>query len=115
MNVLKDFGVDRQKRPVSFWQEAVSEYEQGTEVLRSFCQRKGFALSTFHTWRKKLSVSSEVQPGFIPVQIKDPQEEAFVPEKSLTPFVLHIGRRMRLEISKDFDAEALKRLIPCLC
>jgi|AACY02.9.fsa_nt_gi hypothetical protein len=108
--------VGRSVRPASFWREMISEYEQGIEGAKPFCQRKGIALSTFQNKRRQLGSSYEQDSSpFIPVQVEGyEQGEGFSKKEAPPPFILHIGERMRLEIAQDFDASALKRLIPCL-
>ena len=57
--------------PLSFWEEAVREYESAALSVRDFCERKGVGPSTFMKWKSVVEHNRGRSPQFIPVQLKE--------------------------------------------
>jgi hypothetical protein len=57
--------------PLSFWEEAVREYESAALSVRDFCERKGVGPSTFMKWKSVVDHNRGRSPHFIPVQLKE--------------------------------------------
>jgi hypothetical protein len=115
--------------PLSFWEEAVREYEAAGLSVRDFCELKDVGPSTFMKWKSVVEHNRGRAPQFIPVHLKEiPSFDGSLEQKSAFPptrvnnsisneWVLRFGEKLSLNIPQNFDAEVLKRLlsvlIPC--
>jgi transposase-like protein len=48
------------RRTPSQWQDLMTLYEESGLSLQVFCQQHGIVLSTFYSWRKKLSEQTPI-------------------------------------------------------
>lgn len=87
------------RRGKSFWIKAVNDFEGSSLSMQDFCAERGFAISTFHGWRRRLSATktlpqefpkavSKPQPQFLPVYVTSPEtplEKNKQPKRLLDP------------------------------
>lgn len=112
--------------PLSFWEEAVREYEAAGLSVRDFCELKDVGPSTFMKWKSVVEHNRGKSPQFIPVQLKEiPSLDGSLEQKSAFPptrvnnsisndWVLMFGEKMSLKIPLNFDEKILKRLVSVL-
>lgn len=97
----------------SYWQKHINCWRHSGLSQAQYCQKNMLALSTFTYWKKKLSQSTKAPPRFYPLTIQgSPQSENEGTESGLR---LVLGtHRFAIEVSKDFSATTLVRLVKTL-
>jgi len=114
-------------RPLSFWEEAVREYEAAALSVRDFCEWKGVGPSTFMKWKSVVEHKRGRAPQFIPVQLKEVSSRdgrlisvsenvhhRTLSNDSTNDWVLRFGEKLSLKIPQNFDEGFLKRLVSVL-
>jgi transposase-like protein len=76
------------RRTPSQWQDLMTLYEESGLSLQVFCQQHGIVLSTFYSWRKKLSEQTLIDAP--------PEQHQFV---ELTPSTV------KTSANNDWDVE----------
>jgi hypothetical protein len=97
--------VDEGKR--KFWRKHVQAWQQSNMDQAEYCRRQGLKRATFWYWKKKFAKDSS---GFslVPIPIKVNMPPA--PK----PLIVDIGERFRIEVSGDFEAATLRKLVRTL-
>jgi hypothetical protein len=112
--------------PLSFWEQAVREYEAAGLSVRDFCSGKGVGPSTFMKWKSVIDHNKGRTPQFIPVQLKEiPSLDGSLEQKSASfsssvnsatshgqvnkstndcsnEWVLRFGEKLSLKIPQNF-------------
>jgi hypothetical protein len=57
------------------WHELIDAWSKSGENQKTYCQRIGVSLNTFTYARAKLSQAKKLKTAFVPVTLKDTQEE----------------------------------------
>ena len=124
-----------------FKREKVQAFSESSLSLKDFCAQHKLSYSTFHRWRQDFSdvstlgiskkakqgipvLPSQEAPQFVSV-LASPLEKELSPEslppskelpqKSVVPFLLHLGTGLQLSIPDDFHARTLQRIVQTLC
>jgi hypothetical protein len=94
-----------------FWEQHLREWKSSGLSQAEFCRQNKLSLKTFVYWkRRQKTMSSPVCLVEVPVQ-----SQSLVSFPScLTPLRLLVGSHYRIEIEKNYDAEALDQLIQFL-
>ena len=92
-----------------FWQRHISDWKSSNLNRTQYCAEHGLNKHTLDYWRKKLAC---LQPSLLPVTIieEPPGSEA----NRSCGIVLKTECNLTIELSKDFDAGTLKRLVGVL-
>ena len=90
-----------------FWKEHVTSWHKSNIDQTEYCRRHGLKKHTFWYWKKKFSKgSSGVCLVPVPLKINIPPTQK--------PLVVNIDNRFRIEVSGDFEAATLKKLVRTL-
>ena len=96
---------DEAKR--QYWKRHVQAWQQSNIDQTEYCRRQGLKRVTFWYWKKKFSKdSSDVSLVPVPIKINIP-----TPPK---PLIVDIGKRFQIEVSGDFEAATLRKLVRTL-
>lgn len=93
--------------------KVIEEFNQSTMSPNNFCKLHGIKLKDFYNWRKRFTKDSA---SLSPAQ----ENKHFIPLIGIgEPWVLKLQGCHELQISHDFDAGQLKKLLQiiggCLC
>jgi hypothetical protein len=90
-----------------YWQEHVESWQKSNIDQAAYCRRHGLKRHTFWYWKEKFSRdSSDISLVPVPIKINIP------PTKK--PLVVTIDNRFKIEVSGDFEAATLGKLIRTL-
>ena len=90
-----------------FWKKHVQSWHKSNIDQTEYCRRHGLKRPTFWYWKEKFSkVSSGVSLVPVPLKINIPPTQK--------PLVVNIGNRFRIEVSGDFEAATLGKLVHTL-
>lgn len=78
------------RRTAEQWRALMKAYEDSGLSQQIFCQQQGVALSTFYSWRNKLSERSELGTHRATEQ---------------SPFIALTPRQAEMQTNKDWDVE----------
>ena len=90
-----------------FWREHVTSWQKSKIDQTEYCRRHGLKRPTFWYWREKFSKGS-TGVSLVPVSIK-----INIPP-ALKPLIVNIDNRFRIEVSSDFEAVTLGKLVRTL-
>lgn len=96
------------------WSARIARMKVSGLTAKAFAQQEGVNPHTLEWWRRQLRLREEEigapRPRFVAVEIA--QDAPGV----TGGFVVHVaGSGHRIEVSADFDAAALRRLVGALC
>ena len=90
-----------------FWQKHVKSWQKSNVGQAEYCRRHGLKRPTFWYWKEKfLKDSSGVSLVPVPIKINIPPTQK--------PLVVTIDNRFRIEVSGDFEAATLGKLVRIL-
>jgi hypothetical protein len=94
-----------------FWEQHLREWKSSGLSQAEFCRQNKLSLKSFVYWKKRhKSMSGPV--CLVEVDVRRQPLVSF--PSSSTPLRLLVGGQYRIEIEKNFDAEALDQLIQFL-
>lgn len=101
-------GLEERRR---FWEQHLREWKSGGLSAAEYCRRNKVSPKSFLYWKRRQKAVSE-PPCLVevPVQSQAPVSIIF----PCRPVRLLVGSRYRIEIEKNFDADALDQLIAFL-
>lgn len=89
-----------------FWLEHINSWQKSNIEQTEYCRRHGLKRHTFWYWKAKFSKDSSVSLVPVPIKINIPPEQK--------PLVVNINSRFRIEVSGDFEAATLGKLVRTL-
>ena len=104
---------DQQNGAVSretFWRQHIRDCERSSLNQKQYCSKNGLALSTFSYWKKKRGKRKEETPRFFPLTVRQLPSPNHQPDHSGLSLTLN-NSRFRIELTEDFSASCLKKLI----
>ena len=87
-----------------YWQEHVESWQKSNINQAAYCRRHGLKRHTFWYWKAKDTSGVSLVP--VPIKINIPPTQK--------PLVVNIDNRFRIEVSGDFEAATLKKLVHTL-
>lgn len=101
----------------AFWHEHVEAWQDGDESQAAYCRRHGLSAMSFSHWKRRFErdqLASAVGSGaasasLIEVQVADKDQP--VASAGVT---VEVGGQVRLQLARDFDANALQRAVRAL-
>jgi transposase-like protein len=99
-----------------FWSHVLELQQASCLSLKAFCQQEGIKEHQFHYWRRRLGETAKAashEAAFVSLEFS---EREVVPSSSfdLACGISVILGAVRLELSRGFDSEELKRTIRIL-
>jgi hypothetical protein len=102
--------IERQR----FWREHVLTQRTSGMTMSAYCRSQQLSRESFVYWRKKLakekSIASATEFALVPVPFGTTQQANSHPDHG-APLSLLIGERFRIEVSDDFSAPVLTKLV----
>lgn len=90
-----------------FWQQQISNWQASGLSQKEFCRHQKLALSTFSYWKRKIEIPEPEEVTFYPLAIA-----ASNSQPSDSGLRIFVGKKnIVVDISEDFSATALKKLI----
>lgn len=90
-----------------FWKEHIQTWQKSNINQAAYCRRHGLKRHTFWYWKEKISKDlSGVSLVPVPLKINIPPAQK--------PLVVNIDNRFRIEVSGDFEAATLGKLVHTL-
>jgi len=87
-----------------YWQEHVESWQKSNINQAGYCRRHGLKRHTFWYWKANDSSGISLVP--VPLKINIPPTQK--------PLVVNIDNRFRIEVSGDFEAATLGKLVHTL-
>jgi hypothetical protein len=101
-------GMEERRR---FWEQHLSEWKSSGLSAAEYCRRNKVSPKSFFYWKRRQKAVSEL-PCLVEVPVQSQAAVSII--FSSTPVRLLVGSGYRIEIEKNFDADALDRLITFL-
>jgi len=99
----------------AYWQAIFKEWETSGLSQSAFCRTHAITPSQFYNWRKRLEEARALAGNtFAPVTLKQEVPERVKPTDVFMPLVLIVKNNVRLEITANTDAKALKMVLVTL-
>lgn len=96
-----------------FWKRHIESCNRSSLTQAQYCKENSLALATFCYWKKRLKMTRQAKPRFYPLTVQSAQQEKS--QSSSAGLSLALGKdKFRIDISEDFSAIALKKLITTL-
>jgi len=88
-----------------FWEQHLRNRKSSGQSQAEYCRQHGLSAKTFGYWKRKQKAAQK------PLCLVEIPVQRPVVSPSCPPLRLMVGSRYRLEIEKNFDTEALDRLL----
>jgi transposase len=96
-----------QEEKKQFWQDHIQAWRRSGLNQSEYCRRQGLNKDAYFYWKKKLSQDSSPL-SLVPVPVKI----NLAPTRK--PLVVVIDNRYRIEVSEDFEAATLRKVVDTL-
>jgi hypothetical protein len=95
---------------LSFWRKHIENYSRSPLNQKQYCTSNCLALSTFGYWKKKLKAGKQQPVRFYPLTVQP--ETMRIKSSRPAGLSIHVTQdELRVELTEDFSAEALKKLL----
>lgn len=100
----------------AYWSEHIAAWHRSGLSQGAYCRRQGLSQSSMGYWRKRLEAATGKEGEScvtlvpVPLPASTQADMATVP----TPILVHVGNAFRIEISGDFAAPVLEKLVRAL-
>ncbi|MGD9660560.1 MAG: hypothetical protein AB7U63_04770 [Porticoccaceae bacterium] len=100
----------------AYWSEHIAAWQRSGLNQGAYCRRHGLSQSSMGYWRKRLETTADkASASFVtlvpvPLPASAQADVTTAPE----PILVHVGNAFRIEISGDFAAPVLEKLVRTL-
>ncbi len=103
-----------ERRTPEQWAALVKEYEASGQSQRGFCAERGIGQSSLRYWRRRLPGDRPDGGRMSGTQLMPVRVCADKPSHPGSGLTLVVGKGVRIEISPEFDAVTLERVLATL-
>ena len=107
-------GKPRDPRKERFWRRAIKRWRQSGLTAQAFCTENGLSQASLYAWQRILAQRDAETVPFAQVHLLSDKTNGPCATTDNTAFELVLANGRMLRISTDFDAPALRRLLPLL-
>jgi transposase len=102
-------------KKAAYWAGHIAGWQRSGLSQGAYCRQHGLSQSSLSYWRTRLAKASGKAAAqsvtIVPVPLPAPPQEVMETPK---PILVHVGNAFRIEISGDFAAPVLEKLVRTL-
>ena len=100
----------------AYWSEHIVAWHRSGLSQGAYCRRHGLSQSSMGYWRKRLETATGKESASCVTLVPVPLPASAQPDMATVPapILVHVGNAFRIEISGDFAASVLEKLVRTL-